>query len=178
MFISKSVFLPFYIVFLLVGTLERVTSTFIKKSQKSSLQIYYKWTFFVPFLTYILIICASIVEYFTFVKNINLSITIFGIIVFFAGMLLRRKAISDLGENWSVYIEIKKGHEFIKKGVYNFLKHPYCVAVLLELMGICLVSNSFYSTMLIITIQLPLLIMRVFLEEKVLINYFGNAYRS
>lgn len=178
MFIPKSMFLPFYIVFLLTGTLERINSTFIKKDQRPPLHIYHKWTFFVPFFTYLFIVCASIVEYFIFVKIINLATTLSGAIIFFSGVLLRRKSIADLGKNWSVYIEIKEGHELIRRGVYKFLKHPYCVAVLLELAGICLVGNSFYSAMLVIIIQLPLLVIRIILEERVLISHFGNVYRS
>lgn len=177
MFISFTNFLPFYIIFLLIGTIERITSTFIHKKIKPTKYIYQKWTFFVPFYTYLLILFFSMGECLLTVNVINVAISVLGFVFFFVGVLLRRKTIADLGRNWSVYIEIKENHELISNGIFTFLKHPYCLAVLFELIGICLIGNTFYSLILVFSIQIPLLIIRIILEERVLISYFGDTYR-
>jgi protein-S-isoprenylcysteine O-methyltransferase Ste14 len=176
MTISSSVFLPYYLVFLLLGILERVVSTFIKKELKPTKYTLQKWLFFLPFSTYLLIVICAVAEHIFLVKTTNLYITGFGGLFFISGVLIRRKAIADLADNWSVYIEIKQDHTLIHTGLYNFLKHPYCLAVFLELIGICLIGNSFYSLMLVFVIQAPLLLTRAAFEEKALVHHFGDLY--
>lgn len=175
--IESNLFSPFYIIFLLLGALERVISTFFHKELKPTKYIYHKWTFFVPFYSYLFIIFFSIGEYFLAVKMVNLTISIFGFIIFIAGALLRKKSIADLGKNWSIYIEIKEGHELIADGIYKLFKHPYYLAVLFELIGFCLIGNTFYSLIFVFLIQAPLLAIRILLEERVLISYFGDVYK-
>lgn len=178
MFISFSKFLPFYIIFLLVGTFERIISTFSCKETKETKYIYYKWIFLALFCAYVFIVSLSVIECLLTVKIINLTISITGLLIFVAGVLLRRKSITDLGKNWSLYIEIKKDHELITYGIYKFMKHPYSLAVLFELIGVCLIANAFYSFLLVFLTQIPLLLIRMILEEKVLVEHFGDIYRS
>lgn len=178
MLISFSKFLAFYITFLLIGTIERINSTFLHKEIKVTKIIYRRWTFLVPFYTYLLILFFSIGEYFLRVKLVNLTISTIGVIIFIMSALLRRKSIADLGKNWSVYIEIKENHELITNGIYKALKHPYCLAVFFELIGVCLIANTFYSLLLVFLIQAPLLLIRITLEERVLIEHFGEVYRK
>jgi len=174
---SNSKFLPFYIVFLIVSTFERINSTFIFTGKKITKIIYHRWAFIIPLSTYLLILFTSMIEFFLTVKIVNLIISLIGFVIFIAGVLLRKKSISGLGENWSLYIEIKEGHELITDGVYKILKHPYCLAVIFELIGVCLLANAFFSLIMVFLIQAPLLLIRVNLEERVLIDYFGDAYR-
>lgn len=178
MFISFSKFLPFYIIFILAGTIERVSSTFFYKETNATKIIYHKWSFLAPFWSYLFIILFSICEYFLTVEVINLNISTLGFIIFSAGVILRRKSIAGLNKNWSVYIEIKEGHEVVTIGIYKFLKHPYCLAVLFELIGVCLIGNTFHSLVLVFLIQAPLLMIRIILEERVLLGYFGDVYKN
>ena len=92
------------------------------------------------------------------------------------GVSIEIVAMNDLGDNWSLYIEIKEEHELIKNGIYKFLKHPYCLAVLLELGGVSLITNAKYAFILVIILQLPLLLVRIIVEEKVLVGYFGSFF--
>ena len=176
MFISSEKFLLFYVVFLLSAVFERITSTFFHKKSKLTIAVYYSWAFTLLFYTYLFIVFSSIGEFLVNLKEINLSISAFGVMIYGCGVFLRRKAISDLGDNWSVYIEIKERHELITSGIYSVLRHPYCLAVFFELTGACFIANAFYSLILVFFIQGPLLLIRIILEEKILSSYFGNAY--
>lgn len=176
MIISSLQFLPFYIIFIIIGTLERVRSTFFSVKVKPTNTIYYKWIYLTLFYGYLGTLFLSIGEYILRVKVVMLSHSALGFLVFVIGSLLRRKAIENLGENWSVYIELKKGHELITNGIYKFLKHPYSLAVLLELIGICLIANAFYSLWFVLLYQVPLLLIRSSMEEKILTKHFGESY--
>ena len=73
---------------------------------------------------------------------------------------------ADLGYNWSFHIEIKEKQELIAGGIYRYLKHPYYLGVILELAGVCMIANAFYSLSLVFFVQLPLLVIRIFLRRK------------
>ena len=173
MIISSQKFIQIYMGFLLIATVERVLITFFKKSKKDGV-IYHKWAFTALLYTYLFIVFVSIIEYFTTVRSINLFISIFGLMLYVFGVMIRRFAMQELGDNWSNYIEIKRDHKLIKTGIYKKMNHPYCFAVVLELFGICLIPNAYRSILLVLFLQIPFLLIRIKLEEKVLLNYFKN----
>ena len=161
----------------MAGTIERVKYTFVpSNANKKTGHIYYRWTFIALSFIYVLIVLSSVAEYFLIIKTVNVLIAIFGFIIFCVGVFFRRMAGVNLGDNWSFHVEIKENHELITKGIYKYLKHPYYLGVILELVGICAIPNSFYSLLLVFFIQLPLLAIRIFLEEKTLMSCFGNKY--
>lgn len=177
MSISIQNFLPVYVTFLLIAIVERIISTFYQKEIKKTQSIHYRWSFVVLFYTYIFIVLFSIAEYLFEIKAVVTMITMLGLSVYVLGVLLRRSAIKALGDNWSVYIEIKNRHVLIKDGIYKRIKHPYCLAVIFELAGICLISNSYIALLFVFFAQFPLLLIRIHLEEKVLLKHFGNSYK-
>ena len=165
-----------YLIFLIIGTIERVKYTFTNSKSNKIGRIYYSWTFIVLLIIYISIVLFSIIEYFVIVKTVNPYVSISGFFIFLSGVCLRRKSGADLSYNWSFHIEIKEKQELITGGIYRYLKHPYYLGVILELAGVCMIANAFYSLSLVFFVQLPLLAIRIFLEEKTLINYFGDRY--
>ena len=161
----------------MAGAIERVKYTFFTHNANKKVgRIYYKWTFIALSSSYILIVLSSVAEYFLIIKTVNVFVAISGFIVFLAGVFLRRMSGENLGRNWSLHVEIKENHELITVGIYKYLKHPYYLGVMLELAGVCMISNSFYSLLLVFFVQLPLLAIRIFLEEKTLTSCFGDKY--
>ena len=178
MYILPQKFFPFFAIFLLLAVFERVLSTFFNNKTKATQKIHHKWIFTTLFYSYILIVLISIIEHVLVVSNVNLLVSGAGILLFGCGVLFRRKAIADLGDNWSIFTEIKEGQELVTTGIYRVLRHPYYVAVFLELTGVCFVSNAYSSLMLVFAVQTPLLFVRVVLEERMLVNCFGKAYEE
>lgn len=176
MTISFQSFTFLYIIFLVAGAIERVKYTFFTSNAKKVGHVYYRWTFIALFSIYILIVSSSVAEYFLIIKTVNAFISMSGFIIFLVGVLLRRISGKNLGRNWSFHVEIKENHELITTGIYKYLKHPYYLGVILELSGVCMISNSFYSLLLVFFVQLPLLAVRIFLEEKTLVSRFGDKY--
>lgn len=137
-----------------------------------------KYWFLVPFLTYVGLILISILEFFIMFKSINLVVSIAGFFIFFSGVGLRRSAIASLGDNWSVYSEVREGQVIQTDKIYKRLKHPYYLAVMLELVGASLIANAFFSAVLVFVVQGPLLLVRIYLEEKMLKTYFPDVYEQ
>jgi len=167
-----------YIAFIVFAVVERLFSTFYRTKAKPRKRIYLKSSFFILLIGYLSIVIASITEYFVKGQGVLVVVSIAGFLLYLSGVVLRRRAIKDLAGNWSVFIEIKENHKLITRGIYKHFKHPYCLAVVFELSGFCLVANSYGSLLFVFLVQLPLVFVRIILEEKVLVSHFGETYKS
>jgi methyltransferase len=96
--------------------------------------------------------------------------------MFLSAFILRRWAVNALGDYHSIHIEIRANHPLIKNGPYAYLRHPYYLSVILELLGLPLVGNAFFSFVISLFLYVPFLLLRVYLEEQVMINKFNGEY--
>src|SRR3989338_2224568 len=138
------------------------------------------WLTFIPFLTYIVLFFASVVEFsLTTHKTLNYIISIVGVFALASGILLRYQAVRIFrinGQKWMSHIDAENISALITKGPYKFIRHPYYLSVMLELCGIALFINSFRTIIFIFLIQEPLLWQRIVTEESELIRKFGEQY--
>lgn len=84
----------------------------------------------------------------------------------------------DLGENWSMILEIKKGHNLVRTGIYTKIRHPmyahFWIWVIAQ--GIVLANGL---VLVFGTAAWGLLyFLRVPSEEEMLIPEFGDEYRE
>ena len=171
---TSGYFLAIFFLFTYIATLDRTRRTF--SGSKGDSRIYFKSSFYVLFLTYLLCVGSSVAELLIFRREPKFAVTFLGGVFFLSGMFLRNSAIRNLGKQWSVHIDLRRTEEIVRSGPYKYMRHPYYFAVLLELVGFSLMSNSFFSLMLILTIQLPLILWRVSYEERALVRRFGRVY--
>jgi protein-S-isoprenylcysteine O-methyltransferase Ste14 len=161
-------------VFLLLFS-DRVYCTFRVKDAKGI--IYY------PGMTRLLIasylMCQLIAVYdFLFLSNreLNPFLSFLGFSMALFAIILRHKCIRALGSNWSLQVKQVIQPQLIITGPYKYVRHPYYLSVLIELVGVCLLFNSLYSFFFLICIHFPLLIIRIYQEEKILIKIFSKNY--
>lgn len=162
------------ILFSFVVAFERISFTFFSVKVKPS--VFSERSTSVPILTYALICLVALVDYFISPREVNFVIVLLGFLVFLIGALLRRGAVSCLGESWNIHVQPDTIKKIVTCGPYRYVRHPYYMAVILELIGFSLVANSYIACILVILIQLPILIKRVILEEKGLVYKFGDTY--
>lgn len=170
--------LIFIVVISLVFLYERLKIFF---SPEKNGEIVHKWLTVLPLSTYTFIILFAIFELILTKKYINPLLSILGIAFIISGTILRRKSIRALGDQQSAHIKIFPKQRLIKNGPYKIMRHPYLLSVVCELVGFCLLLNSFFSLVLVFLIQIPILIVRGFFEEKFLCSRFGieyNHYRN
>ena len=134
------------------------------------------WTFPAIFLSYLITVMGALVEFFIRIPQVNLMISLSGYLLATGGMILTRRSVMALGRWWSVRIEIKKGHQVVEEGPYQVCRHPYYLATLGELGGLCLILNSFRVLLYILCVHIPILIARISSEEKILVSFLGGRY--
>ena len=95
-----------------------------------------------------------------------------------ASFAIRRQAIAALGKFWSLHVEIRENHEFVQSGPFRWVRHPAYFSMILELLALALICNAFFTLLLIPLFFVPVLIMRIRIEEVALVEKFGDAYRT
>ena len=91
---------------------------------------------------------------------------------------IRKRAIRALGRFWSLHVEIRDNHSFVRSGPFRFVRHPTYLSMILELCSLGLILNAVFTPVLVAGIFIPALILRVRIEETALVEKFGDAYRE
>ena len=144
--------------------------------EKEDGRIEAQWTFRALQIVHVFIFISVLIEYFKRSQKINFSITTIGLVMFCLGLIGRNWAIKTLGRFHSIHIEIRENHKLIKEGPYKYLRNPYYLSVLLEVIGFPLVANAYYSFLVSIFIYSPLIFLRTYYEEKSFEKKFGEEY--
>ncbi len=139
-------------------------------------KIYFGWTLHLLGFIHTAIGVATISEYFLLRENYNCFIGVIAFSIFLLGQIIRNQAIKSLGIYHSPHIEIKPNHKLIIAPPYCFLRHPYYLGVMLEVLATPLVLNSYFTFLGVVVSYLPVLWMRIILEEKVMNQHFGLTY--
>ena len=128
-------------------------------------------------IIFISIFTAVIVSnnyYVPLVKDDNIKY--FGILIIYLGIILRFAIISTLGPFFTVDVTIKQNHRLKKDGFYKHLRHPSYSASLLSFIGFGISLNNLISLLLLFILIFTAFIIRIKIEEKILIEHFGSEY--
>jgi protein-S-isoprenylcysteine O-methyltransferase Ste14 len=134
------------------------------------------WTFPTTFASYLVVVMGSLAEFFLRNPQVNLWVSLLGYLLATAGVVITRRCVFALGRWWSVRIETKKDHQVVREGPYRVSRHPYYLATLLELGGLCLILNSYRTFLYLALIHLPLVVARITSEERILTASLGTSY--
>ncbi|EEF59463.1 Isoprenylcysteine carboxyl methyltransferase [Pedosphaera parvula Ellin514] len=96
----------------------------------------------------------------------------------FFSFALRRRAIAALGKFWSLHVEIRDNHQFVRSGPFRFVRHPTYFSMILELLSGGFIFNAYWTMMAVTLLFIPALLMRLKLEESALIEKFGPTYKD
>ncbi|MEW5767818.1 MAG: isoprenylcysteine carboxylmethyltransferase family protein [bacterium] len=176
-------FTYFYVVFLLLSTAYRI-KRLIKsyEVEEREAKVYSPMSYPILLLLYLLITIGSILEYFYFRyiifvrEEINLIVSLIGLITYVSVIPIRTKAVAALGRYMAADIKIFEDHKLIKEGPYRYLRHPLSVCVIIEAVSLTLIPNSYYSLIFALLVFIPFVLYRTALEEKALIEKFGQDY--
>ena len=147
----------------------RIYSTFANTARRTTNK---KDQFFAAsmILLYAMILGFSAFEFYM-QSSPNLFRVLFSIVGLLYADFIRRKAISDLGECWSLYA-LTIPPKIVTVGLYQYLRHPYYVSSLVELFFWAMLGWSLSAFSLIFLVYTPLLLIRVKLEENKLTERF------
>ncbi len=102
----------------------------------------------------------------------------FGTICMLAALWLFWRSHADLGQNWSVTLEIRKGHHLVTHGIYRTIRHPMYASIWLFNVAQALLLQNWlagWSSFLAFGV---LYFTRVSREEQMMIDFFGQEYRD
>lgn len=103
------------------------------------------------------------------------STRITGLIIYIAFSWFQIWSYKTLGDNYSQDILILRDHTLVTKGPFKIIRHPqYMSQILMDIGGG--VATLSYIVIIIALIEIPFLIMRASLEEKLLTKYFKEKY--
>ncbi len=103
-------------------------------------------------------------------------ISLVGLVLIILGLIVRWTAILTLKKYFTVDVSILKEHKIIDKGIYKFIRHPAYAGSLLSFLGLGLAFSNWLSTLVIFIPILGAFIYRIRVEEKALIQAFGEEY--
>ncbi len=100
-----------------------------------------------------------------------------GLFLFVTGTILRQVGKWTLGEYYSYGLRTLQDQKLIKHGVYKHIRHPITLAAFIYTPAIPLCFSSLYGFFLMLAI-IPFFLYRIGIEEKMLIEKFGDEYRE
>ncbi len=115
---------------------------------------------------YIILLFGSIE--FTLLDGVNNSYYFPGFFLIVTGILLRCYAIHSLGTLWSYDIKLYENHQFVRTGIYRYIKHPAYLGNI-YLVGIFLILNSFVTAVISLFFITSFYVYRSKIEDRLLL---------
>jgi protein-S-isoprenylcysteine O-methyltransferase Ste14 len=102
----------------------------------------------------------------------------FGAAVMLVALWLFWRSHADLGQNWSVTLELRKGHQLVKHGVYRSIRHPMYASILLFGLGQGLLLQNWLAGWSAFLTFALMYFVRTPREEHMMCEFFGQEYRD
>jgi protein-S-isoprenylcysteine O-methyltransferase Ste14 len=93
------------------------------------------------------------------------------------GFILLLVAQITLRRSYSSTLVIREDHQLITHGVYRFTRHPIYLGVIMVCIGVPVYASSLYGV-LTMSALIPVFLCRIRIEERMLTDEFGDAYRK
>jgi len=105
------------------------------------------------------------------------SMNLFGLLLFIVGVAIRIIGKITLGKYYSYGLTIKPDHDLVTHGIYRYVRHPIILAAIIYSMAIPLVFSSLYGFVIMLGL-VPFMVYRIGIEERMLLEHFGDEYRE
>lgn len=150
------------------------TETDQKGKDKSSLTIL--WIIIISSITLSNLIANIHFDTFSLAITDKAWIVYLGLLLIFAGIFGRWIIIKSLGKYFTVDVTIREDHQIKKDGFYSVLRHPSYAASLLTFLGLGLYLNNWVAFAVAVIPPFLAFSYRISVEEKALIEQFGQEY--
>ena len=102
---------------------------------------------------------------------------IVGLALVISGLAVCFVAAATLRRNYASTLVVREDHKLITHGIYRLARHPIYLGALMVSIGVPVYSSSPYG-LLIMSALIPLVLNRIRIEERMLTDQFGDAYRK
>jgi len=101
-----------------------------------------------------------------------------GLIVMWAGVVIRVWAVVVLGSAFRTTVEVDAGQQVVDRGPYRFVRHPSYSGLLIIAAGTGLALGSWIALAALALLPLAALLRRIAVEEAALAEVLGQPYLS
>lgn len=101
-----------------------------------------------------------------------------GVVLMVAALWLFYRSHADLGLNWSVTLEVRKGHQLINRGVYRSIRHPMYASIWLYSLAQGLLLENWLAGWYAFAAFALMYFVRTPREERMMCETFGQEYRD
>lgn len=108
----------------------------------------------------------------------NFIVSGIGFLVILLGFIIRWLAILQLKKAFTVDVAIGQEHELKTNGMYKYIRHPSYLGLLLIMTGFSICMNSLMSVLVVVIPMLLVVMYRISVEERILIEEFRESYIS
>lgn len=106
------------------------------------------------------------------------GVRLVGVVVWGISLWLFWRSHADLGRNWSPVPRILCGQALVTGGVYRHIRHPMYAAHWLGAVAHALLVANWIAGASFALVFLFIYVLRVPREEKLMLEFFGDAYRD
>lgn len=103
---------------------------------------------------------------------------VIGLFLLISGFIIRTTAIKMLGTHFTATVQITNKHKLITNGLYKFIRHPSYLGAFLTFVGISFILESWLGLVIAVVSMMVAYHVRISVEEKTLLHYFGNDYAT
>ena len=101
-----------------------------------------------------------------------------GLLLVLLSVALHSSARRTIRGQFSGHLQIQPEHRLVQSGPYRYIRHPAYLGYLLMAGGIGIGYSSLISCGAVILLLLPGLVFRIRVEERLLMEAFGDEYRK
>jgi protein-S-isoprenylcysteine O-methyltransferase Ste14 len=101
-----------------------------------------------------------------------------GVLIFSTALFVLWKAYHDLGRNWSPKLDIMANHQLVTDGIYQRIRHPIYAGIWLWALAQPLLIPNWIAGFGMMIAFLPLYLIRMPREERMMLGHFGVAYEQ
>jgi len=102
---------------------------------------------------------------------------IVGLAMLVIGLTVAFVAVGTLRRFYASTLVIRQDHRLITHGVYWLVRHPIYLGVLVVIFGVPVYASSL-NGFLVMSVLIPIILNRIRIEERLLTEEFGDAYRE
>lgn len=101
-----------------------------------------------------------------------------GVALFALALWLLWRSHADLARNWSPKLELMEEHTLVTNGVFRHIRHPMYAAHWLWGVAQVFLLQNWVAGFSMLVCLLPMYVYRVRVEEQMMLEHFGDEYRS
>lgn len=113
----------------------------------------------------------------TAIDAVRVPLFVLGIVLMAAGIVVRQWAVALLGALFTTDVRVHEDQRVVDTGPYRWVRHPSYTGLLLICAGIALAQDNWAALLAGVLLPLPVLVMRIRVEEAALLAGLGEPYR-